>query len=90
MYGTNRESVTMCRMTPEVRASIARRAAVSARAAKSAKRAERLQVCSAMTKQSWARGMRAQSDVAFAAPARRYGLLLSFSFLCNYSRNTGL
>jgi len=51
-------------MTPEIRAKVARRAAVSARAAKSAKRASRLQVCSAMTQQSWARGMRAQSPAA--------------------------
>ena len=59
-------------MTPEVRATIARRAAVSARAAKSSRRAERLQVCSAMTQQSWARGMRAQSlDAPSSTPALR-------------------
>ena len=58
-------------MTPEIRASIARRAAVSARAAKSARRCERLQVCSAMTQQSWARGMRAQSALVPAAAAER-------------------
>lgn len=55
-------------MTPEIRAKIQRRAEVSARAHKHAKRAGRMQMCSAMTQQSWARGMRAQSN-AMAAPA---------------------
>ena len=58
-------------MTPEIRAAIARRAAVSARCAKSSRRAERLQMCSAMTQQSWARGMRAQSAMVPMAAAVR-------------------
>lgn len=59
------------RMTPEVRQRLEQRAAAQLRAAESATRSAELSMCSAQTRQVWARGMRSMTSPATATPALR-------------------